>query len=46
MATLEKKVEAAEQEYKDGCVTIDNEAEMAKLDLADSLVNRLVGKFI
>lgn len=46
MASLEKKVTDAEKEYKEECLKIDHDAEVAKMDFANDLVNRLVGKFV
>lgn len=46
MATLEQRVKVAEAEYVGGCEDIDEKADLAKSDLADSIVNRLIGKFV
>lgn len=46
MSAIKAKIALAEQDYKTGCENIDEDAKVAKVKLADALVECIVGKVL
>lgn len=46
MSAIKAKIAIVEKDYKNGCEDIDKDAEFAKKQLADTLVESVIGKII
>jgi hypothetical protein len=46
MKVITARLDQADKEYRDECMVIDQQAEVAKTTLADKMVNDILGKIL